>query len=475
VNIDTARLKEILPERRWFGGKGRTLDAVELFDAGIIEDGPPALALAIVTVRFADGGEQLYHLPLLVDEDGAARDAVEEPDRLRIFGELMAHGSSIKGDRGVFQFGSPALNPSEPPGRISGRVLGAEQSNTSIVLDEQLILKVFRKVEIGQNPDLELTRFLTNEGFDSIPSHLGEITYEFEDDGETSNIDLGLAQSFIGDAVDGWQRTLEALSTLYDAIEPEDLAEDRRFLIEQRAGELLESIAALGETTASLHVALSREETDPAFLPETIDAYDLESWATRAMESLQRLLDDGVSELQPIFNEIEERIDGLRRVEKPGLKTRVHGDYHLGQALHTAKGWRILDFEGEPARSLEERREKQSPLRDVAGMLRSFDYAATAALFARTEPGADEWARLEPWAHTWEELARERFLAAYLSLAQVEGRFLPPERSELDLLLDVFELDKALYELGYERSHRPDWVRIPIKGIRHVIERGEIR
>jgi trehalose synthase-fused probable maltokinase len=473
VNIDVARLKDSLPDRRWFGGKGRALESVELFDAGVIEDGPPALVLAIVTVRFKDGGEQLYHLPLLVNEDGTSREAIEEPDRLRIFGELMAHGSSIKGDRGVFQFGGPALNPSEPPGRDSVRVLGAEQSNTSIVLDEQLILKIFRKVEIGENPDLEITRFLTNEGFPSIPPHLGEIAYEFEDDGENSNIDLGLAQSFIPEAVDGWTSTLDALSNLYDAIDPADVPEDRGFLIESRAGELLDSLAALGQTTAEMHVALTREESDPAFLPASIDTFDLDFWATRAMESLQRLIDEGVSELEVFVERIDDRIEALKAVESPGLKTRIHGDYHLGQVLQTSRGWRILDFEGEPARSLEARREKQSPLRDVAGMLRSFDYAATAALFARTDPGTEEWDRLEPWAHAWEQLARDRFLSAYLSLAQIEGRFLPTERGDLDLLLDVFELDKALYELGYERSHRPDWVRIPIRGIQHVIERGE--
>jgi trehalose synthase-fused probable maltokinase len=466
-------MKETLPDRRWFGGKGRALDSVEPFDVCVIEDGPPALALAVVIVRFADGGEQLYHLPLLIDEDGSARDATEEPDRLRIFGELMAHGSSIKGDKGVFHFGGPALNPSEPPGRGSVRVLGAEQSNTSIVLDESLILKIFRKVEIGENPDLELTRFLTNEGFASIPPHLGEIAYEFEEDGETRNIDLGLAQSFMSDAVDGWQRTLGSLGSLYGQIEPEDLPEDRRFLIEERGREMLEEISELGETTAAMHVALTLEETTAAFLPETIDSFDLEAWATRAMASLQRLMDEGVVELQPIAGRIEERIDALRGVATGGLKTRVHGDYHLGQAIRTSKGWRILDFEGEPARTLDERRDKQSPLRDVAGMLRSFDYAATAALFERTEPDTDEWRRLEPWAQEWEALARDRFLSAYLSKAHVEGRFLPPEKDVLDLLLDVFELDKALYELAYERSHRPDWVRIPLRGLRHVIERGD--
>ncbi len=178
MNIDLQQVRNRLPGQRWFGGKGRAVSEVGLIDAGIIEDGPPALVMALVKVSFGDGGEDIYHLPLLVEADGTSRDAFDEPDRLRVLGELMAHGSSIKGDSGVFQFGGPGLDPSHPPGATSVRAMGTEQSNTSVVLDEQVIVKTFRRVAVGRNPDLELTRLLTTEGFEHLPPHVGEITYE---------------------------------------------------------------------------------------------------------------------------------------------------------------------------------------------------------------------------------------------------------------------------------------------------------
>src|SRR5688572_176707 len=180
MRLDVSVFLEGLPSARWFGGKGRPLKDIEIVDQGVVEDGPPALVLAIVRVRFADSGpDQLYHLPLLV-EDGVARDALAEGERLHVFGDLMAHGTSIKGDEGIFQFGGPGLDPLAPPGSDSTRVMAAEQTNSAIVLDEQIFLKLFRKVEIGSNPDLELTRYLTSEGFENLPLHVGEIVYEGE-------------------------------------------------------------------------------------------------------------------------------------------------------------------------------------------------------------------------------------------------------------------------------------------------------
>ncbi|HYP22643.1 MAG TPA: alpha-amylase, partial [Actinomycetota bacterium] len=218
--------------------------------------------------------------------------------------------------------------------------------------------------------------------------------------------------------------------------------------------------------------ALSREESAPDLAPEPVDQLDLREWADGAKSYLARLV-GGVPELEAMSDRIVAQIDKVKTLTAPGSKTRIHGDYHLGQVLRGLK-WMILDFEGEPVRSLEERRTKHSPLKDVAGMLRSFSYAATSALFARAEPDSDEWKRLQPWADTWEALARERFLASYLRKSH-EGRFLAQERETLGVLLDFFEIDKALYELEYELGHRPEWVRIPATGIARVIERGEKR
>lgn len=472
MNINLDQIRERLPDQRWFGGKQREVASLSLLDVGIIEDGPPAFAMAIVTVKYADGGEDLYHLPLLVEEDGTSRDAFEDPERLRVLGELMAHGSSIKGDEGVFQFGGPSLDPSNPPGADSVRALGAEQSNTSLVLDESVIVKTFRRVAIGSNPELELTRLLTTEGFMNIPGHVGEVTYEAESEEGEIRVDLGVAQTFVAGSVEGWELALEKLDQLYEAIDEADANEDIPFLTEQRAEELLTAAEELGEATAGLHVTLGREQADPELAPEPVGVMDLSHWSAGAAASLIALAQRDLTELRPLVAGIEERIERLKEVTEPGLKTRVHGDYHLGQVIRSIRGWLILDFEGEPARSLEERRAKQSPLKDVAGMLRSFGYAAAASLFARAGDDEAERQRLEPWALTWENLARERFLHGYLTRSH-EGDFLPPDRGALFALLDFFEIDKALYELGYELSHRPDWIHIPLRGIRQVIERGE--
>jgi maltokinase len=473
VNINLDQIRDRLPEQRWFGGKGRELVSTGMVDAGIIEDGPPALVMAIVRVGYADGGEDLYHLPLLVEEDGSSRDAFDEPGRLRVIGELMAHGSSIKGDEGVFQFGGPSLDPTHPPGKDGVRVMGVEQSNTSLVLDERVIVKTFRKVAVGSNPDLELTRLLSTEGFMSVPAHMGDVTYEGHgEDGEEIQIDLGVAQQFIGGATEGWAHALQRLGELYDAIDEADANEDIPFLIEERAGDLLSDAEELGETTAELHVILAREQLDPELAPEAIDISDLVAWAASAKASLNALLVRELEDLGPLADGIESRLERVADISEPGLKTRVHGDYHLGQVIRSTRGWLLLDFEGEPARSLEERRAKQSPVKDVAGMLRSFSYAASASLFERAAGDEEAMRRLQPWALGWEELSRAKFLHGYLTRSH-EGNFLPSDRDDLLALLDFFEIDKALYELGYELSHRPDWVNIPLRGIRQVLERGD--
>jgi maltose alpha-D-glucosyltransferase/alpha-amylase len=468
MNIDTQQLKERIPDQRWFGWKDRALSGVDVIDVGVVNEGPPPVVLAIVRVRF-EGGEALYQLPLIVEEDGSTRDAFEDVDRLKVFGGCLAHGATLKGEHGTFRFTGPGLDPLSPPGQVSARTLGAEQTNTSLVLDEAMIVKLFRRVDTGRNPDLELTRVLTENGFNHTPPHLGELVYEGTIDGKDVQIDLCVAQQFLQDSIEGWSETLKRLHQLYDAIEDQDVAEDMGFLIEERAGDLLSLIQDLGEVTASLHVALSREELDPEIAPEPIEQADLDDWARSAREALQTLLDDGITELQDVSARIEERIDRLSTVTDPGLKTRAHADYHLGQVLLSGRGWMILDFEGEPARTLEERRAKTSPLRDVAGMLRSFNYAATAAMFERAEADSEEWKRLETWAEKWEEIARERFIHGYLTRSH-EGRFVPRDRDELMVMLNVFEIDKALYEVGYERGHRPTWVRIPLRGITKVVE-----
>lgn len=464
--IDGDKLSDLLPKQRWFGSKEREIASVDVLDQAVLDGGPPPLVIGLVRVNFIDEGRDLYSLMLVVD-DGSHRDAIADVDRLGGIGHLMAHGETFETASGSFHFGGPGLDPLSPPSGDSVRAISAEQSNSSLVLDDDVIVKLFRRVQIGANPDLELNRLLTNEGFENVPPHVGEIVYEGEIDGEPASIDLGIAQQFIRDGREGWTTVVQEIHRLYDSAgDPSHIDE----AVSEQAGDILEQLEELGDTTASLHVLLAREEGEPEIAPDAIDPRELKEWADRARWSLERLVSSGVAELEPHREAIEQRIDVLLDIDDAGLKTRVHGDYHLGQVMRNPRGWLIIDFEGEPLRSMEERRAKQSPLRDVAGMLRSFSYAATAALFDRAEPGSKEWERLQPWADAWERRARELFLMAYHRTA-IEGGFLP-ERETFGALLDVFEIDKALYELGYERGHRPAWTRIPLRGIVRVLEHG---
>lgn len=472
MNINLEDLARTLPERRWFGAKHRTIQSVAIVDQVVAREGDPTVALVLVRVEFEDGDSDVYSMPLFL-RDGEQVDGFDDVEQLRILGDLFAHGTSLHGENGTFHFSGAGLNPLDPPGHRSVHALGTEQSNSSLVLDDEVIVKVFRRVESGSNPDIELNRMLTAQDSDFVPLHLGDLYYEGTLGEQEVSFDLAIAQQFVADGRDGWEYVLDKVRALYDDIHPEDVREDIRFLIEERASNLLTQIEDLGEATGAMHVALSREEEDAAFHPEPMEDSDLKELVVSATQLLRRQIDEGVDELGDLEPAICRKLEELLALDDPGAKIRIHGDYHLAQVLWTQRGWKILDFEGEPARPLEERNQKQSPLKDASGMLRSFGYAALSVLFERAEPGTDEWRRLQPWAETWEQLARERFLSAYLGKSH-EGRFLPSDRDELFSLIHFFEIDKALYEVGYERAHRPEWMRIPLRGIARLIEREGI-
>lgn len=444
--IDTEAIAAWLGAKRWFAAKGRQIAGVRVLDHTAVDGGD--LVLALIAVSLGDGGSQIYSVPLIDAGDGPA-DAFEDPGTLAVLGGLMAHGATLHGSAGTWHFSGAGLDPLAPPGGGSIRVLGAEQSNSSVVLDDEVFIKFFRKVAPGINPDVELVRALTSDGFEHIPVHVGEISYTGVWDGAEVGIDLAIAQRFLAGASDGWSYVLETL------VGDQAGADDHV---------LMERIESLGDVTAGLHVMLAREELEPALAPEPVDTSDIKGWVEQARSLLDNLLSRGVDGLDTMKNAIDARLDRVTGIDAAGWKIRVHGDYHLGQVMHEQRGWMILDFEGEPARSLEERRTKTSALKDVAGMLRSFSYAVATASEGRDPVDLE----------TWEGLARERFLAGYLRSAY-EGHFLPPERADLDLLLDLFEIDKALYEIGYELDNRPDWVSIPLRGIEKLLARGDDR
>jgi trehalose synthase-fused probable maltokinase len=302
-----------------------------------------------------------------------------------------------------------------------------------------VVLKLFRKLEPGINPELELLRFLTGREFESIAPLYGWYDY----DGQALAATLGVAQEFLPDAVGGWELVLDRIGS-----EPEWL---------------LERLGDLGEVTARMHTVLASDAGDPAFSPEEPSQEALSLLTATVDEDIERIFvrlpdDERVAPIAGRGQDVRERLAARAQLGAGGRVIRTHGDYHLGQTLHTPRGWVIIDFEGEPARPLPERRAKRSPLRDIAGMLRSFAYATSAVEIQRGAAAAPDF----------EQRARERFLERYL--ATVDSTLLPAGEAAVLNLLSIYELEKAIYELQYELDNRPDWVPIPVAGIRRLLE-----
>jgi maltose alpha-D-glucosyltransferase/alpha-amylase len=376
----------------------------------------------------------------------------------------------------------------------------AEQSNTSIVYGDRLILKLFRRIQPGVNPDFEIGRYLTEVvKFDRVPPVTGAIQYE-KPAGPASTI--GQLQRLVESQADGWEHATDELSRFYDQVAattpprlspPTSSTELAETTPPKRVHDIMRPYLATAETlgrrTAELHVALASDSRDPAFAPEPFTKEDMRivtantvAEAIKAVRSLEEKLAQSPASANALPPDVAERASELLLARERLLgelregppfefaisKIRIHGDYHLGQVLWAEGDFYILDFEGEPARPLEQRREKQLPLKDVAGMLRSFSYAAYAALFAFTSARPAEFARLEPWARIWQVWVIGAFLRGYLHKSD-KAMFLPAEPAQRDALLRYFMLDKALYELNYELNNRPDWVRIPIWGILEIM------
>jgi trehalose synthase-fused probable maltokinase len=337
----------------------------------------------------------------------------------------------------IFERATPIELSDEP----SVRPVGSEQSNSSVVLDERHILKVFRRLEAGVNPELEVLRFLCDHDFASIAAVEGSYSYE----GELLDATLGIVQRYLPGARDGWELVLDAL--------------------ERGAGEeMLTPLRELGEVTGRLHAALGSDPDDVEFAPEEPSDEHVALITATIDEQIERLFVElpDRPELAPIAGrgeELRDRLAMLSHTAVGGRLVRTHGDYHLGQALMTGDGWVVIDFEGEPHRPVRERRRKRSPLRDVAGMLRSFAYAALAGELLKGLP---------PPSHEWESRVRASFLEGYM--AEVDTTLLPAGMQAIEKQLAMFELEKALYELRYELENRPDWLVVPVRGILRLLE-----
>ncbi|HJU37229.1 MAG TPA: phosphotransferase [Gaiellaceae bacterium] len=436
-------LIDYVTRQRWYGSKSRAVSHSEVLDTVTIRQAEPQLTLALVEMRFDTGAHEIYQLLFSGSTGGRVFDGLAEDAGIaREIVSAMRSGQTLQGAQGVAEF-RPADDFSSL-GRELGaaRLISSEQSNTSVVFDEALILKVFRRLEPGINPELEILRFLTEQGFRNIPALGGWYAYS----GGPLTATLGLVQEYVAGAVDGWELALGEIASA-----PESF---------------LDRLGRLGEVTANMHTALGADPADHAFAAEEPSVESLGLLTATVDEEIARVflsLPDDDDRLGPILGRGEEVREQLRLLTHAGSSGRVirtHGDYHLGQTLWRANDWIILDFEGEPARTLVERRRKRSPLRDVAGMLRSFAYAATAAELTRNADIPDDW----------EERARERFLESYLDT--VDATLLPPGDAAIERLLAVFELEKAVYELRYELDNRPDWVGIPVAGIERLMQQA---
>jgi trehalose synthase-fused probable maltokinase len=451
--LDERTFNDWIVAQRWFASKTREVSHIEIVDCVPLRTDTPQLLLCLVEARFPAGTHETYQVPLglrpesegwdervIATEGGwTVYDALADPAAGRELLHLMRSSTEIQSGQDEFIFRWAESAGAGLGGTVDVRPVGVEQSNSSIVFGEQLILKSFRKVEPGVNPELELLRFLSARGFE----HIAPLAGWYEVEGRQISATLGILQEFLAGARDGWELALDELAS-----DPE---------------RLLDRLEALGVVIGELHSALGSDDGDPAFAPDEPSMEALSILTANVDEQIERVFldlpdSDAVAPIRGRGQDVREKLNALSHVSAGGRVIRTHGDLHLGQTMLSERGWVVLDFEGEPARPLPERRLKRSPLRDVAGMLRSFSYATAGAQLLRG---------LEP-PEGWEERARERFLDGYHRA--VDGALLPPGQQATDQLLSVFELEKAVYELRYELNNRPDWVAIPVAGILRLLD-----
>jgi maltose alpha-D-glucosyltransferase / alpha-amylase len=507
-------LTTYLPHQRWFGAKSRSIKTVAVLDSAELLG--LSVVLVLLQLTYDDDTTGVYQLALTITTGEEAEtiraadpssivatvttsagpailhDAVAREDVRQAILQLIESNSEVHTRNGVL-IGerSSAFVDARGTEPLPSRTGSAEQSNTSILYDAKLIMKLFRRLQPGENPDTEIGRFLTETAhFPRIAPFLGGITLKLRD---SEPITIAMLQGLVENEGDGWQWTLDELSRYYESVAtlpaPQDVGTPPVFLPEtetpssarEHAALSLEAAALLGRRTAEMHLALATPTRNPAFLAESFTTADLVADADRIDAQLSLTLGAlkrGMSQLAETNVDaaallLSRRIELFARARAiasatpadAGQRIRIHGDYHLGQVLRSRNDYVILDFEGEPARSLTQRRAKQSPLKDVAGMLRSFNYAAYAALNAFAQRRPDDAKNLEPWAILWQNAVSTEFLRAYQLTINETIPNLIPRPGQSQLLLDAYLLEKSLYELLYELDNRPAWVRIPLAGI----------
>jgi maltose alpha-D-glucosyltransferase / alpha-amylase len=515
-------LPDYLQKIRWFGGKALSMQSIRIARSVLFPLAGQSAILLLLEVSYKSGLPEIYYLPLtfipeqyageikgsypqavvcemrLGKETGILFDAVYSPEfQKEIFRRMAGNKRLVVNDREEISFsGNKQLSEhfkTHPD--FKSKILSAEQSNSSVTYDSTFFLKVYRKVDNSVNPDMEITRFLTEQaGFAHIPAYIGAIEWR----SGNGTIVLGMMQEMVGNNVDGWHYMLDQLNnfnekvlsrpdktmpeirgTLLDPVAYANLPQELKELLE---ASVAERVHQLGVRTAELHAALASSNDITDFKPIEFSLHyqrslfsSFQTLTRKAFQSLEKsikkLPEEVKAEAEEVLAMKDDILNRFKRIYAKKLdteKTRVHGDYHLGQILFAGKDVIILDFEGEPARAYSERRLKRSPLCDVAGMVRSFHYAAYGSLFLNAGIRKEDINKLTPFVELWYHYMRGFFMQAYLHTIQ-EGSLVPKAKEDLEVLLQTYLLEKAVYELNYELNNRPEWVIIPLRGIKAIL------
>jgi maltose alpha-D-glucosyltransferase/alpha-amylase len=503
---------------RWFGSKTKKITRVHIIENFSVTDFDVLSHFLILNVNYSEGNNELYQLTIsflfkhsaseIIDnypqaiiadisvdgKEGILYDCIYDESVQKQLYKMIVSRKKIRTSSGTITGFTVKQNRRtlfHPDDMVQSKALKAEQSNTAVLFDESLFLKVYRRLENGTNPELEMMRFLSEKSFYPIPPFAGALEYRMQND---IPITLAILQGFVKNSGDAWTFASGIVKRYFETILAHDYSEFDMFntsgqisskLCEfpqpfcQLIGELfIEMINVLGRRTAQMHCTLSSDHDQADFSPESFSQLYQRSLFQSMQGLVQktfRLLEKRLSSIplnayesaKKLLDSEQYCIDLLRRLVQHKITTtkiRIHGDYHLGQVLYTGKDFVIMDFEGEPARALSERKLKRSPFRDVAGMIRSFDYVAHNVLLVDSTFRETDYQLLSNWIDPWYHFVSTMYLQAYLSEAGAVP-FIPKCNEDIDILIQAFLLEKAVYELGYELNNRPEWVIIPIKGI----------
>jgi maltose alpha-D-glucosyltransferase/alpha-amylase len=517
-------LPDYLIKLRWFGGKGRIIESIRIKTHIVVPLDELSVYFLLIEVSYENGLPEMYQLPVafgkaafasktqeqcpqavlakvnLNGEEGILYDAIYGVELQEALIRNMANNTTLVLPKSQLRFYATDSLSSHinNTGNIKPKVLSGEQSNTSITFGSRFFLKLFRKVERSINPDLEITQFLTKHTtFKNIPAFVGAIELTYEND----SMVLGMMQEMVENNGDAWTFLLDKLDhfnekiatqpmlnitesdhigSLVDPIGFEQLPEALKEVID---AQVAEQVRLIGIRTGEMHLALASKKSIPAFSPEEYSLHyqrslyaGLQSLVRSTFENQRRnlsTLSDFVrNEANEVLGKKNEILSVLKRIYRKKIdvvKIRIHGDYHLGQVLFTGKDFVITDFEGEPVRTYSERRLKRSPLRDVAGMIRSFHYAAYGSLFLGDQMRKEDIEKLIPVIEMWYHYMSGFFMKAYLETVNGSA-FIPRQKEELEILLSTFLLEKAIYEINYELNNRPDWLIIPLNGIKSILK-----